>query len=96
MADSFDHKIVALSAELMEVNAECRARNPQYRGMGYCSANRKCQGTPTHRCTYRYVTGRAGRVTTNKRELCQEHTEAFAKKHGVALPEAQSANAVAS
>jgi hypothetical protein len=35
---------------------------------------------------YAYVTGRGGRVSDARRAVCRKHAEAFAKKHGVAMP----------
>ena len=37
-------------------------------------------------CVYDYVTGRAGRLTDSRKGRCREHAEAFAKKHGCAMP----------
>lgn len=38
-------------------------------------------------CEYSYVTGRAGRVTTNRKARCRIHAQMFANKHQVAGPD---------
>jgi hypothetical protein len=51
-----------------------------------CCTDRKCDGRPEFIASYRYVTGKAGRVSSQRRYVCQAHAEAFAKKHGLELP----------
>lgn len=50
-----------------------------------CSAPR-CAATVEYICTYRYVTGRAGRMTTSTRAYCPTHAERFAACHGLSIP----------
>lgn len=50
-----------------------------------CSG-RDCYERPELVTRYFYVTGRAGRVTDRIQYACRTHGEAFAKKHGLALP----------
>ena len=47
---------------------------------------RKCTTRPVFETRYSYVTGRAGRVTDRRQSACQQHGEAFAKKHRLEVP----------
>lgn len=38
-------------------------------------------------CSYRYVTGRAGRVSVNEKFYCEAHGRKFATKHGLEAPD---------
>lgn len=46
-----------------------------------------CDQEPRYVASYRYVTGRKGRVTSRVQSLCEEHGRRFAEKHGLELPE---------
>jgi hypothetical protein len=48
-----------------------------------CCSGRGCEATPVATSTYRYVTGRGGRVTTAERHLCAAHAARFAARHGL-------------
>lgn len=50
---------------------------------------RGCPHTIAFRTTYRYVTGRAGRVSRADRYICEEHARKFATKHKIEMPAAQ-------
>lgn len=50
-----------------------------------CS-NSVCDERPEFIASYDYVTGRAGRVSSQRRFLCKAHGEAFAKRNGLELP----------
>lgn len=59
-------------------------RDQQYR-LGYrCSG--KCTEKATFATSYRYVTGRAGRVSWAERYACDTHAQRFAAKHDLELP----------
>jgi len=45
-----------------------------------------CDQRPEFVSSYRYVTGRAGRVSSQRRFMCTAHAQAFAQKHGLELP----------
>lgn len=47
----------------------------------------RCDEKPVFVTRYFYVTGRAGRVTDRIQYRCQAHGEAFAKKHGLEVPQ---------
>ncbi len=49
-----------------------------------CSAP-KCSEQRTVWCTYDYVTGRRGRVSSAQRGYCDSHAEKFAKKHRIEI-----------
>lgn len=51
-----------------------------------CAAG-KCKEDVAYVISYRYITGRLGRVTTSERKACAAHAAAFAKKHGLELPD---------
>lgn len=46
----------------------------------------QCRALIEFRCSYRYVTGRGGRISTARRAYCREHATRFAKRHRVAMP----------
>lgn len=49
-----------------------------------CATNR-CVEPVTHQTSYRYVTGRAGRVWVSQRRVCADHAAAFARRHQVEI-----------
>ncbi len=51
----------------------------------HCSG-RRCPVLSEYVVRWKYVTGRAGRVTYAHRSYCREHAEKFVKKHGLELP----------
>lgn len=53
-------------------------------GKRACSV--RCQNPVIYVTSYRYVTGRAGRVSAAERAVCAEHGARFAQKHGLELP----------
>lgn len=89
MSSGFDHALRALSDEERAVEA---ARNARMREdairlgsawlarIGLC-CTRGCRGPATHEGTYRYVTGRAGRVSVARRLLCDTHAASFRAKY---------------
>ena len=84
---SFGHTVRKMTAGELDKVRRLTERCPEH---PYQCGTLRCTASPTLVCSYRYVTGRAGRVTRADREYCQQHAEAFAKKNGVALPEAQA------
>jgi hypothetical protein len=50
-----------------------------------CSVAR-CTHEAWFTCEYSYVTGRAGRVGRQRRELCEEHAGKFARKNAIDMP----------
>lgn len=52
----------------------------------YTCATRGCEEPTMFRVGYRYVTGRAGRVSDAERNACDRHAQAFAAKYGVVIP----------
>lgn len=62
---------------------------------GICSTG-KCSAQPTHRTSYRYVTGRAGRIQTAERAVCIAHAQRFAAKHNLEIGEPQAQQVTAS
>jgi hypothetical protein len=74
MADSWGHKLVKLTDE--------EQRNHTRLG-GKCTG--KCQEPATHSATYKFVTGRSGRVGERTIYKCTPHAEAFAAKHGLTV-----------
>jgi hypothetical protein len=51
-----------------------------------CSSPR-CHGRPAFYSTYDYITGRAGRVSYARKDLCVEHARKFATKNGLTFDE---------
>lgn len=51
-----------------------------------CSAPR-CHGRPVFHSTYDYITGRKGRVSYARKELCVDHARKFAAKNGLPFDE---------
>ena len=45
-----------------------------------------CEGVPAYLASYLYISGRRGRVTTNRKLLCLECARIFAKRRGLELP----------
>lgn len=62
--------------------------DPYYRPLGtqplVCSWP-KCGQPVTHWTSYRYVTGRAGRVSRATKHVCEVHAQRFADKHGLEI-----------
>jgi len=52
-----------------------------------CQGGRPCPNPPTHEASYRFVTGRAGRTSTRRTHLCDEHAAKFAAKYDVTATE---------
>ncbi len=56
-----------------------------YGGQGHKCAG-KCQNRATHETRYNYITGRAGRTSTRRTPVCQEHAQKFATNHSLVMP----------
>lgn len=86
---SWDHAVRRLTDAVID----------RYDRFGQKCATGKCKGLPTHRTSWRYVTGRQGRVSRAGRDVCTSHGEKFALKHGLVIgdprPERQTAVAAA-
>jgi hypothetical protein len=57
-----------------------RGRTDSYRT---CTASRRCDHKAAFVTSYRYVTGRRGRVSCAEKMVCAEHARAFRDKHGI-------------
>lgn len=42
-----------------------------------CRISKKCQNESTHMLTYRYITGRVGRVSYAEKPICSHHAEKY-------------------
>ena len=56
--------------------------NYEYKSVAACSA-KGCYKMPEHRCCYKYVTGKAGRISSAERYYCADHAIKFAVKNGI-------------
>jgi len=74
---SWGHRIRPLNHQEMSDQA---ARE----GGWSCSVG-KNHGPVAYIAEYDYVTGRAGRVTTARRMLCEAHAIEFCRRHGMVL-----------
>lgn len=54
----------------------------------YRCSSRGCNEPVTHWTSYRYVTGRAGRVSSATKKTCLAHAERFATKYGIEVTQA--------
>lgn len=73
---------------IVELTAVELERMSSNRGAESDPARMRCQlcATPfTHLVSYRYVTGRRGRIGLAVREYCEVHALRFAKKNGVTI-----------
>lgn len=61
-----------------------------YYSCGQGRGANRCDEPAVYMTGYRYVTGRAGRVSSAERHRCERHAAAFARKHGLELPTAPS------
>jgi hypothetical protein len=80
MSSSWGHTIRALTADEVERSKRL--------GYAKCAAG-KCREQRRYVTTYKYVTGRAGRVSSAQRELCGDHAAKFCRKHGLEFPGAE-------
>jgi len=72
---SWGHAIRPLTEQEQASNARS--------GRATCGTGR-CTEQATHLTTYKYVTGRAGRVSSASRHVCTAHADTFAAKHDLA------------
>jgi hypothetical protein len=79
MARSWGHRLLAIEPRSVE-RARKAAEEKGYACWGTCSGP-KCREFAEYTGEYRYVTGRAGRVTTASRPYCPQHAKRFAEKH---------------
>lgn len=82
MTRSWGHQIRKATAE--ETASWDRQRGGREGGYPRCSHPR-CRAVPTHVSTYRYVSGKAGRVTGTERLLCDDHAVRFVARHRVTV-----------
>ena len=101
MGNSWGHTLAPLTeAELGERNrwaidyAACHPESPlptrpdhDAEGRRLCTASGKCRNTAAWWGTYRYVTGRAGRVSTATKALCDDHAAKWRSNHGAVVLE---------
>jgi hypothetical protein len=52
---------------------------------GVNCATGKCTNLPVYETTWDYVTGRVGRISPATRQVCADHGEKFAAKHGLTI-----------
>lgn len=71
---SWGHAIRPLTEQEQASNART--------GRATCATGR-CTEQATHLTTYRYVTGRSGRVSSAARGVCPTHAEKFAAQHNL-------------
>lgn len=84
MSGAFNHKVWRLTPkDLADV---CSARGGDSEPARMRCGAPNCQTPFTCFASYRYVTGRAGRVTRSVREYCDRHAAAFAKKNNLEAP----------
>jgi hypothetical protein len=76
MGKSWDHAVQVLTAESRE--------RYSYR---HCASG-KCAEPVTHLVTFKVITGRAGRVGSQSRLICDGHAEKFADKHEIDITKA--------
>jgi hypothetical protein len=73
---------VARASEMVDYGY---GRGPERRQA--CSAGgRPCAAPVAFAFSYRYITGRAGRVSWAEKWICQQHAERTAKRWGLELP----------
>lgn len=83
MGSSWGHAVARLDPETIDEHDRWGRR---------CSA-RRCIEPVTHVISYRYVTGRAGRVSWAERRVCDDHAARFAKRYQVEIGPASAAAA---
>jgi hypothetical protein len=71
MSSSWDHAVTRLDPETVDEHDRWGRR---------CST-RRCAEPVTHQTSYRYVTGRAGRITLAEHQVCDGHAARFAQRH---------------
>lgn len=76
MSASWNHTLVAMTDE----HAESYARR------GWTCSAPKCPDRAVFEARFDSVTGRAGRVNTRRKCLCDRHAEQFATKNGLTVP----------
>lgn len=59
-------------------------REREFKGRWGC-VRRGCKEAPTVMVSYRYVTGGAGRVSSNHSAVCELHAKKFATQHGIEI-----------
>ncbi len=75
MSSSYAHTVTRMKPDDIEL----------FERQGWkCSS--KCPNKPEYFISYKYVTGRQGRVTWADKRVCAVHAEKFARKHGLAFP----------
>lgn len=92
---SFNHTLTPFSAEeladwvVREQTVRERFGEPYRNDAAHwyeCSSPR-CHSRPLFHSTYDYITGRAGRVSYARKDLCVEHARKFAAKNGLPFDE---------
>lgn len=78
---SWDHTLQKLSDEQREHLREWEQ---------VCRLHKSCHQPVTHLATYRYVTGRGGRVGWRSRYMCDTHAGRFRAKHELPEPRVQA------
>lgn len=88
---SFGHYVRLLTDD---ERADLRKMTERYGPRFYtCQNGRKpnrCEREALYWCGYKYVTGRAGRVSSAEKHRCEEHARKFADKHGLEMPTASA------
>jgi len=87
MGDSWGHTIRPLTTEEIEREAQMREK---YGERYYSCRTPRCVERSAFQTTYQYVTGRAGRVSYARKNLCSAHAEKLrAKYEPVEIPAEQ-------
>lgn len=81
---AWGHTVEAMSPEQAARYRELRQQTTKWRQWA-CVVPR-CLRVAQYRVTYRYVTGRGGRVSQARREYCREHAALFSTRHGLTMP----------
>ena len=88
MGQSWGHTVRLLTEDERAYVERSRERwGPRF----YSCSTRNCEEHVTHKVGYRYVTGRAGRVSSAEKLACETHAQRFADKHDLTMPTEPSA-----
>ncbi len=92
MSSARDHKIWIASERdvAMLGRFEQNGKAINFDGRRDCCSAPKCNDPMKFGVSYRYVTGRAGRIGRAEKGYCQAHGKKFAEKNGIDLPMTQS------
>ena len=84
---SFGHKVTPVDQHERAGTFRNPIWSTCHSGRNRARENPGCQHGVEYVCSYAYVTGRAGRVSTNEKGRCREHAQMFANKHQIDGPD---------